>query len=61
MQSGDTLNNQRSNHLIADEDIEGLDINGGSWGDYPLDDLPHPTRKPNDLRRPSGGSTKVSS
>ena len=39
MQSGDTLNNQRSNHLIADEDIEGLDINGGSWGDYPLDDL----------------------
>ena len=39
MQSGDTIENRRSDQLIADEDIEGLDVNGGSWGDYPLDDL----------------------
>ena len=33
------METQQSGRLADDEEIEGLDSAGGTWGDYPIDDL----------------------
>ena len=38
-QSDDTTESQQPGSAIDEEEIEGLDSEDGSWGDYPLDDL----------------------
>lgn len=39
MQEAPNIVNEEIELVDAEEDIEGLDPEGGSWGDYPLDDL----------------------
>ncbi len=33
------METQQWSHPVTDEEIEGVDHEGGSWGDYPLDDM----------------------
>ena len=35
----DTVETKQVVQSVEDEEIEGLDAEGGSWGDYPIDDL----------------------
>ncbi len=30
---------ERVGQPVNDEEIEGIELDGGSWGDYPIDDL----------------------
>ena len=47
------METQQSNQPVDGEDIEGLDTEGKSWGDYPIDDLliRHETRTIHDVIR----------
>ena len=35
----EAIETQQSGHAVDAEEIEGVDHEGGSWGDYPLDDM----------------------
>ena len=39
IQSNDNVEVRASDEAVEDKEIQGLDAKGGSWGDYPIDDL----------------------
>ena len=59
--SDDAMEAQQSGEPIDSEEIEGLDHEGGSWGDYPLDDLliRHENRTIHDIIRRIDQNTYV--
>ena len=59
--SDDAMEAQQSGEPIDSEEIEGLDHEGGSWGDYPLDDLliRHENRTIHDILRRIDQNTYV--
>ena len=49
--SDNTMEAQQSDQPTGvEEEPEGLDTEGASWGDYPIDDLLIPERESNDFR-----------
>ena len=56
IQSNDNVEDHASDQPVDDEIIEGLDPEGGSWGDYPIDDLliRHESRTVHDVIRRIG-------
>lgn len=60
-QSNDTMETLPSGPTVDDEEIEGLDPESGSWGDYPIDALliRHENRTIHDVIRRIGKGTYV--